>query len=92
MIEVVISRKSMPRAARHALHHIHDVAVDGEGQDQIRIQFVEGPLDGLGHAADHPQREIAVDASEHAAAQDDVGAPLFAEPRELRPRPHRPSA
>ena len=46
------------------------------------IELVEGVLDRLRHAADHPEREIAVDTAQHAAAQDDIGASLLAKPRE----------
>ena len=46
------------------------------------IEVVEGDVDRLGHAADHPHREVAIEASEHAAAQDDVGAAVLAEARE----------
>ena len=48
------------------------------------IEIVERDLDRLRHRPDHPQRKVAIQASQHAAAQDDVGAAVLAEARDRR--------
>jgi hypothetical protein len=44
--------------------------------------LVEGLLDRLRHSTNHPQREVAIDAPQNPAAQDDIGTARLAEPRE----------
>ena len=67
---------------RRPRHHIHDVTIDGEGHDEIGVELVESALDRLRHAADHPEREGAVDTAQNPAAKDDISTSVVAKARE----------
>ena len=68
--------------ARGSRHHIHDVAIYGERHHQIGVKVIKGALDGLRHAPDHPERELAIQASKHPAAKDDIGTSVLAKTRQ----------
>src|ERR1700734_2460872 len=61
------------------LEHVHYVTIHREGQDQFRIEAIKGAFDGLCHAADHFQRDTALEAAKRAAAHDDFITAAFAE-------------